>query len=84
MVVPHELALHLYQLYLKVIQLAHNLWIEIILKGGKLLRKINYLHGYVPPAGLAIFYFCWIASARAWIHQEMASELWDRLEHAEE
>jgi hypothetical protein len=48
MVVPHEFTLHLYQLYLKVIQLAHNLWIEIVLKGGKLLGQIDYLHGSTP------------------------------------
>src|ERR1041385_8097906 len=46
---PHELALHLDQLDLKVIQLTYNLRTEIILKGGKLLCKINYLHGF-PPA----------------------------------
>ena len=45
MMVPHELALHFYQLYLKIVELAHNLRIEIILKGGKLLRKVDYLHG---------------------------------------
>jgi hypothetical protein len=44
---PHELALHLDQLYLKVIQLTHNPRAEIILEGGKLLGKVDYLHGSI-------------------------------------
>jgi hypothetical protein len=42
--------LHFDQLYLKVVQLAHNLRAEMILKGGEFLCQINYLHGSIPPA----------------------------------
>src|SRR5882724_6071874 len=46
MMVPHELALNFYQLYLEVIQFTHDLRTELVLKRGKLLRQVDDLHGF--------------------------------------
>jgi hypothetical protein len=60
MMVPHELALHFDQLHLEVIQLTHDLGAEMVLKSGKLLRQIDYLHVPPPPmkgdAGRSLYY----------------------------
>jgi hypothetical protein len=43
---PHEFSLHLHQLYLEVVQFTYDLGAEVVLKGGKFLRQIHYIHKF--------------------------------------